>query len=117
MQVLDNTCHPDARYPMHRAGDLYDMIACKFETVNPAGQWNKARLKIENGQVEHWLNGHKVVEYEMWTPEWDKMVAKSKFNGEKDKAFVDFGKAKKGHIALQDHGDRVWYRNLKIKKL
>jgi cytochrome c len=117
MQVLDNTCHYDARFPTHRAADLYDMLSCKFETVKPAGEWNKVRLKIENGKVEHWLNGHLLVEYEMWTEAWNTMIANSKFSIQKDKNFKDFGKAKKGHLALQDHGDKVWYRNIKIKEI
>ena len=112
MQVLDNACHPDARIETHRAGDLYDMIACKYETVKPAGQWNQARLIINNGKTEHWLNGKKLVEYEMFTDEWTKMIANSKF-----KAMPDFGKARKGHISLQDHDDRVFYRNVKIREL
>lgn len=112
MQVLDNTCHPDAKIETHRAGDLYDMIAVKYETVRPAGEWNQARLIINNGKTEHWLNGKKLVEFEMFTDEWTKMIANSKF-----KDMPDFGKAKKGHIALQDHGDRVWFRNIKIREL
>ena len=112
MQVLDNLCHPDSRINTHRAGDLYDMIACKYETVKPAGQWNQARLIIKNGKTEHWLNGRKLVEYEMFTKEWQAMIAKSKF-----KDMKGFGTYKKGHIALQDHGDLVWYRNIKIKEL
>ncbi len=112
MQVLDNTCHPDAMYPKHRAGDLYDMIECKYETVKPAGQWNQVRLVINNGHVEQWLNGHKVVEFQMFNDTWTQMIANSKF-----KDMPDFGKARKGHIALQDHGDPVWYRNIKIKEL
>ena len=70
MQILDNACHPDARIETHRAGDLYDMIACKYETVKPANQWNQVRLIINNGKAEHWLNGNKLVEYEMFTDEW-----------------------------------------------
>lgn len=112
MQVLDNTCHPDAKIEKHRAGDLYDLIKCKKETVKPAGQWNQARIVSNKSKYEFWLNGTKVVEFTMHTPEWDAMVAASKF-----KTMPDFGKATKGHIALQDHGDKVWYRNIKIKVL
>ena len=112
MQVLDNACHPDAKIDKHRAGDLYDLIRCSKETVKPAGQWNLAQIKTQNSKYEFWLNGTKVVEFTMHTPEWDQMVANSKF-----KTMPDFGKATKGRIALQDHGDKVWYRNIKIKEL
>ncbi len=112
MQVLDNSCHPDAKIVKHRAGDLYDLIESKYVTVKPAGQWNHARLIVNNGHLEHWLNGRKVVETEMWTDGWKNMIAGSKF-----KDMEGFGTAKKGHISLQDHGDRVWYRNIKIKDL
>lgn len=112
MQVLDNTCHPDTRFVTHRAGDLYDMIEAKYNTVNPAGKWNKARIKSKDGKVEFWLNGYKNVEFEMHTEEWKAMVAGSKF-----KDMPDFGTMKEGHISLQDHGDKVWYKNLKIRKL
>ncbi len=112
MQVLDNTCHPDAKIIKHRAGDLYDLISCSKETVNPAGEWNHARIISNKANMEFWLNGTKVVEFKMHTPQWDEMVAKSKFN-----TMPDFGDALKGHIALQDHGDQVWFRNIKIKEL
>ena len=112
MQVLDNTCHPDARIPKHRAGDLYDLIACKYETVKPAGEWNRARLISKNGKVEHWLNDHKLVTYDMNSPEWPKMIAASKF-----KDMPAFGKSNKGRIALQDHGNLVWFKNIKIRRL
>ena len=79
MQVLDNTCHPDAKIIKHRAGDLYDLISCSKETVKPAGEWNQARIVSKNAKMEFWLNGTKVVEFTMHTPEWDEMVAKSKF--------------------------------------
>ncbi len=112
MQILDDACHPDARIETHRAADLYDMISTSFPTVKPAGQWNKVRLIVKEGNVEHWLNGYKVVSYKLWTDKWNDMVARSKF-----KDMPRFGKARKGHIALQDHGDPVWFRNIKIRRL
>ncbi|MDH3712018.1 MAG: DUF1080 domain-containing protein, partial [Cyclobacteriaceae bacterium] len=112
MQVLDNVNHSDGRIDKHRAGDLYDLISCRFVTANPANQWNKARLISKDGKVSHWLNGYKLVEFEMHNQNWDEMVANSKF-----KDMPAFGKAKGGHIALQDHNDQVWYRNIKIKQL
>jgi len=112
MQILDNTCHPDAKIEKHRAGDLYDLISCKYVTVKPAGSWNKVRLVVNNGHLEHWLNGYKVVETKMWDDNWKQMIQNSKFN-----EMAGFGKYKKGHISLQDHGDRVSFRNIKIKEL
>ncbi len=112
MQVLDNACHPDSKIHKHRAGDLYDLIPCSQETVKAAGEWNKARLVVNKGRVEHWLNGVKVVETQLWDDAWKKMVAASKF-----KEMAGFGTGRKGHIALQDHGDKVWFKNIKIKKL
>ena len=112
MQILDNACHADAQYSTHRAGDLYDMIECSEVTVKPAGEWNQVRLIKTNGKVEHWLNGVKVVAYEMYTDEWLEMINQSKF-----KDMEDFGRAKAGKISLQDHGNIVWFRNIKIKRL
>ena len=112
MQVLDNACHPDAKIDKHRAGNLYDLIESKTVTVKPAGEWNQARLISNKGHLEFWLNGNKQVETEMFTPEWDAMIKASKF-----KNMPDFGKFRKGRIALQDHGDMVWFRNIKIKTL
>ncbi len=112
IQILDDVCHPDNKLENHRAGALYDMIAPYKNVVKPAEEWNKVNLKVNKGKVEQWLNGTKVAEYSLWTPEWDAMVAKSKFNGWKG-----FGKFKKGHIALQDHGDVVSFKNIKLKQL
>jgi hypothetical protein len=110
MQVLDNTCHPDAKITKHRAGDLYDLISCSIETVKPAGEWNEVRIISKNASYQFFLNGTNVVNFTMHTPEWDKMIASSKF-----KDMPAFAKAGKGHIALQDHGNKVWFRNIKIK--
>ena len=109
MQILDNTCHPDTKYVTHRAGDLYDMIETSHVTVKPAGEWNKVRIIKVNGEVEFWLNGYKVVEFTMYNGDWNNLISKSKF-----KDWKGFGMAKKGHLALQDHGDRIWFRNVKI---
>lgn len=112
MQILDNTCHPDSRYAKHKAGDLYDMLECSYEVVRPAGQWNQIRLIKKDGKVEHWMNGRKVVEYTMYDEAWATLVANSKF-----KDMAEFGKARSGKIALQDHGDRISFRNIKIRRL
>ncbi len=112
MQVLDNDGHPDGKIIKHRAGDLYDLIACSKETVKPVGEWNKAEIILNNGDLTFILNGEKVVHTTMFDDNWKAMVAKSKF-----KQWADFGTAKKGKLCLQDHGDEVWYRNIEIKQL
>jgi hypothetical protein len=114
IQVLDNVDATDNKVASHLAGSLYDMIAADPKTVHPAGQWNTIVIRVQNGKVTHIQNGVKVVEYELWTPEWDKLVANSKF-----KTFPGFteGIAKEGYIGLQDHGYPVWFRNIKIREL
>lgn len=112
MQVLDNAGHPDAKIVSHRAGDLYDLIVSSEETVKPAGEWNQAEIIVNQGKLDFYLNGVNIVSTQLFTPEWEALIAKSKF-----KDMPGFGKYKKGKIALQDHGDVVHYRNLMIKKL
>lgn len=115
MQVLDDERHPDAKKGVdgnRQAGSLYDLLPLSTPAVKPAGEWNTARLIVKDGKVEHWLNGKKVVEYELGTPEWDSMIQKSKFA-----TMPGFGSEEKGHIGLQDHGDPVWFKNIKIRPL
>jgi hypothetical protein len=112
MQVLDNSCHPDAKIFKHRAGDLYDLVAVAEENVRPAGEWNQAKLVVTDGMVEHWLNGKKQITYVNTGDDWQKMIAGSKF-----KDFADFGQFTSGKISLQDHGDPVWFRKIRIREL
>jgi hypothetical protein len=116
MQILDNAKHPDAKLGVNgnrAAGSLYDLIPGKFEAVKPAGEWNQVKIMVYKGTVVHWMNGENVLEYHLWTDDWKKMVANSKF-----KDYPDFvNPAQEGYIGLQDHGDDVWFRNIKIREL
>jgi cytochrome c len=111
-QLLDNPGHPDGKIEKHRAGDLYDLIKSKFVTVLPAGQWNRTRLVVNNGKIEHWLNGYKLVETDMNTGQWQQLINNSKFAD-----WHNFAKTPGGHVLLQDHGDKVWFRNIKMRNL
>lgn len=116
MQILDNAKHPDAKLGVdgnRAAGALYDLIPGKLEAVKPAGEWNKVKVMVYKGTVVHSVNGENVLEYHLWTPDWNEMVLNSKF-----KDYTDFvNTAEEGHIGLQDHGDDVWFRNIKIREL
>lgn len=114
VQILDNKDATDNKVASHLAGSLYDMIPADPKTVKPAGEWNTMVIKIKDGKVTHTMNGVKVVEYEMWTPQWDTLIARSKF-----KSFPGFteGISKEGFIGLQDHGYTIWFRNIKIREL
>jgi hypothetical protein len=114
VQVLDNKEATDNKIDSHLAGSLYDLLPADPETVNPAGEWNTVVIKVKDGHVTHTMNGTEVVAYDLWTPEWDEMVQKSKF-----KNFPGWteGIAKEGYIGLQDHGYTIWFKNVKIKEL
>lgn len=116
MQILDNERHPDAQLGVNgnrKAGSLYDLIPANPQNTKPAGEWNQAGILCYQGTVVFKQNGANVVEFHLWTDAWKTMVASSKF---KDwPKFVD--PAKEGYIGLQDHGNDVWFRNIKIKEL
>ena len=112
IQVLDNEGHPDAKIFKHRAGDLYDLIPSTKETVKPYGEWNHVLIIAQGGTLNIFLNGEHSVSTNMWDDNWRSMIAHSKF-----KAWPDFGTFKKGHIDLQDHGNDVWFKNIRIKQI
>jgi cytochrome c551/c552 len=112
MQVLDNEGHSDGQIQSHRAGDLYDLVAAQPETVKQPGEWNRVKIRIQDNRIEHWLNGEKVVDIERGGAEWEQRMAVSKFT-----EMPDFGQSDNGYIVLQDHGDPVWYRNIRIRRL
>lgn len=113
MQVLDGENYPIDLDPVQLAGSAYDLVPANPQNVKPYGEWNQARIIVNNGKVEHWQNGAKVATFTIWTPEWEEMVKKSKF-----KDYPGFlNMSKEGYIALQDHGGGVWYRNIKIREL
>lgn len=125
-QVLDNANHEDAKLGVdgnRQSASLYDMIPAKPQNAKPFGEWNTAKIVVFKGTVIHYQNGEKVLEYHLWTPKWDDMLQASKFKegGEFPIAYglmKEMGKGKDmngGYIALQDHGDDVWYRNIRIK--
>ncbi len=115
-QILDNRTY-EAIYGSeemrtHLTCDNYDLQAAPADYSRPVGEWNVARIVHRNGHVQHWLNGQLCVEYQIGSPEWEALVAKSKFRN-----YPRYGRAKAGRIGLQDHGHEVWFRNIKIRKL
>ncbi len=124
-QVLDNANHPDALLGIdgnRQSASLYDMIPAKPQNQNPFGEWNTAKIMVYKGTVVHGQNGVNVVEYHLWTPQWTDMLQASKFSQEKWPLAFELlnncgGDNHEGYIGLQDHGDDVWYRNIRVKVL
>lgn len=124
-QVLDNANHPDAKLGVdgnRQSASLYDMIPAKPQNQNPFGEWNKARIMVYKGTVVHGQNDANVVEYHLWTQQWTDMLQASKFSQEKWPLAFELlnncgGKNHEGYIGFQDHGDDVWFRNVRVKVL
>jgi Domain of Unknown Function (DUF1080) len=112
MQVLDNAGHPDGANPLTSAGACYALYAPTSDVTRPVGAWNEVRLIVNGTLVQHWLNGVRIVEYEIGSPDWLARLNVSAFRD-----FPAYGREPRGHIALQDHGDRVAYRSIKIRSL
>jgi hypothetical protein len=113
-QILDNACHPDAlNGPDRYAGANYALHPPDgIDDASTAGEWHRSRIVVDGARVEHWLNDRKVVEYELWSDVWNQLVAASKFN-----TMPEYGQMRRGHIALQDHSDPVWFRNIRVRPL
>ena len=112
-QILDDARYIEMGSPnIHLTAANYDLHAVEKDFKNPIGEWNTARIIKNKEHVEHWLNGNKVIEYDLWTPEWEAQVKASKF-----KDYPGYGRTKNGQIGLQDHGHEVRFRNLKIRSI
>jgi hypothetical protein len=112
-QVLDDKLAEDRLIPSHRAAGLYDLIPPRADkNLKPAGEWNSSRIILRGNHGEHWLNGSKVVEFDLGTPAMDSALAASKY-----RSIPHFAERRAGHIVLQDHGDEVYYRNIRIRSL
>lgn len=111
-QILDDAGHRDGESPLTSAGSNYALHAPARGVTRPIGEFNEARIVVSGARVEHWMNGEKLLEYTLWDDDWKALVANSKFA-----AMPGYGLNESGHIALQDHGDEVWFRDLEIRRL
>jgi hypothetical protein len=112
-QIIDEAGWPDKLEEWQKAAANYAMhTAPPTKKLKPVGEYNQSMIVVKTEHVEHWLNGQKVVEYQLWTPEWEKLVRDGKW-----KDYPDYGRARDGHLGLQDHGNVTWFRNIKVRRL
>jgi hypothetical protein len=111
-QLIDDEGFPADLADWQKTGANYAMHTAPTAKPNPVGAYNTSKIKVTDGHVEHWLNGEKLLEYDMWTDEWRDRIKAGKW-----KDYPQYGQAKSGHIALQDHGNQIWFKNIKIREL
>lgn len=112
-QMLDDDRHPDGKLPTHRAGALYDLVAPNAQKhLAPVGEWNSSRIVLVGNHGEHWLNGARVLSYDLGTPAMDSALTASKYHG-----WPWFADRRAGHIVIQDHGDEVWVRKIRLRAI
>lgn len=111
-QLIDDEGYPQPLERWQKTGSNYAMHEAASVPTRPVGAWNHSRILVDGAHVEHWLNGEQVVSYELWTEDWRRRVQEGKWQD-----YPDYGKARQGHIALQDHNSKVWFRNVKIRPL
>ena len=112
IQILDNKEHPDNKIDSHLAGSIYDLFAAPSTAHKPAETWNQVRIKMQDNHLQVWQNGISTTSIVIGSTTWNTLVKNSKFA-----TWAGFAESKQGHIGLQDHGDKVWFKNIKIREL
>ncbi|MBW3629143.1 MAG: DUF1080 domain-containing protein [Gemmatimonadetes bacterium] len=112
MQILDDARHADGRIPSHRSGALYDLLVPPENITRPVGEWNEARVVVRGNHIQQWLNGHVTADIVVGSPQWNEVYGRSKFA-----QMATFASRDRGHIVLQDHGDPVWFRGVRVRRL
>jgi hypothetical protein len=111
-QIIDDAGYPAPLKPTQKTAANYDLQPPGQDATKPAGEWNTTRIVVDGAHVEHWLNGRQIVAYDLWTDEWTRLVAGSKF-----KDHPRYARAKSGRIGIQDHGDWIAFRTIRVREI